>query len=60
MHYTVHALQGMFVSMDAGLVADVFHGCAYNADAAMEKLMNVQACPVHLMAHLACVRMFLI
>ena len=41
----VHAVQGMFVNLDARLVEDVYHRCGYDTKAAMGKLMSVQACP---------------
>lgn len=40
---TVEFLQSMFSAMDGGLVADVLHGVDNNTDAAIEKLMAVQA-----------------
>ncbi|BDA46923.1 probable NEDD4-binding protein 2 at C-terminar half [Coccomyxa sp. Obi] len=40
-------LQGVFSSMDPALVADVMHGVENNAEAAMDKLMALQALVDH-------------
>ncbi|CAL8471542.1 g11084 [Coccomyxa elongata] len=40
-------LQGVFSSMDPALVADVMHGVENNAEAAMQKLMALQALVDH-------------